>query len=328
MRRSCITVVLAALAVSLHAQNITLPNKEGSVKFAVVGDTGTGDSHQREVAKALADAHQKFPFTFALMAGDNMYGGDSPKDYVKKFEDPYKPLLESGVKFYAALGNHDNPNQRFYKPFNMNGERYYSFKAPNSSVRFFALDSNYMDDKQLQWLEKELIASGSDWKIAYFHHPLYSSGSTHGSADVLRMQIEPLFVKYGVTVVFTGHEHFYERIKPQKGITYFIGGSSAKVRKGDIIKTDLTAKGFDTGYTYTLIEIVGDELSFQVLTPTGQTIDSGTIRKIDVQTPDGKRPVTTAAQKEPTPKEQKEPASKDPREPAQKETAPKAPTSR
>ena len=109
------------------------------------------------MARALAGARAKFPFTFALMAGDNMYGGDSPKDYVKKFEDPYKPLLDGGVKFYAALGNHDDPNQRFYKPFNMNGERYYTFEAPNSSVRFFALDSNYMDDKQLQWLDKEQI---------------------------------------------------------------------------------------------------------------------------------------------------------------------------
>jgi hypothetical protein len=297
MRRLFVTSLLVAVAASLGAQNITLPMKDGSVKFAVIGDTGTGDKHQLEVAKALASAHTRFPFTFTLMAGDNMYGGDSPKDYVKKFESPYKPLLDGGVKFYAALGNHDDPNQRFYKPFNMNGERYYTFKAPNSSVRFFALDSNYMDDKQLQWLDKELAASGSDWKIAYFHHPLYSSGSTHGSADVLRMQIEPLFVKYGVTVVFTGHEHFYERIKPQKGITYFIGGSSAKLREGDIVKTNLTAKGFDTGYTYTLVEIVDDDLMFQVLTPAGQTIDSGTIHKIDVKTPEGSRPVTTQAQK-------------------------------
>jgi hypothetical protein len=298
MRRLLATFVLVGLTAALNAQTISLPMKDGSVKFAVIGDTGTGDKNQMAVAKALADARRRFPYNFALMAGDNMYGGDSAKDYVKKFESPYKPLLDGGVKFYAALGNHDDPNQRFYKPFNMNGERYYTFKAPNSSVRFFALDSNYMDDKQLQWLEKELAASGSDWKIAYFHHPLYSSGSTHGSADVLRQQIEPLFVKYGVTVVFTGHEHFYERIKPQKGITYFIGGSSAKLRAGDIIKTDLTAKGFDTGYTYTLVEIIGDDLMFQVLTPQGQTVDSGTIHKIDVKAPGGgTRPVTTTATK-------------------------------
>ncbi len=292
MRRLLITLLACGLAASLRAQDIMLPLKDGSVKFAVIGDTGTGDNHQYDVAKVLAASSAKFPFEFVLMAGDNMYGGDSARDYKKKFETPYKPLLDGGVKFYAALGNHDDPNQRFYKPFNMNAERYYTFKVPNSSVRFFALDSNYMDNKQLQWLEKELAASGSDWKIAFFHHPLYSSGATHGSADVLRTQIEPLFVKYGVAVVFTGHEHFYERIKPQRGITYFIGGSSAKLRTGDITRTNLTAKGFDTGYTFTLVEIVGDDLMFQTLSQRSLTVDSGTIRKTDVQTPDGPRPVT------------------------------------
>ena len=98
------------------------------------------------------------------MMGDNLYSGSGEKDYQKKFEEPYKPLLDAGVKFYAALGNHDNPNERFYKPFNMNGERFYTFK-PKTGVRIFALDSNYMDKPQLDWLEKELAASGSDWKI-------------------------------------------------------------------------------------------------------------------------------------------------------------------
>ena len=146
------------------------------------------------------------------------------------------------MKFYAALGNHDNPNERFYKRFNMNGERFYTFK-PKPGVRFFALDSNYMDPKQLEWLEKELAASGSDWKIVFFHHPIYSSGGAHGSDLQLREQLEPLFLKYGVDVVFAGHEHFYERIKPQKGIYYFISGGAAKLREGDVnTRSELTAK--------------------------------------------------------------------------------------
>ena len=83
------------------------------------------------------------------------------------------------------------PTSVYYKPFNMNGERYYSFKKDklgNPGVRFFALDSNYMTREQLEWLEKELAASGSDWKIAFFHHPLYSSGGRHGSEVDLRDQ--------------------------------------------------------------------------------------------------------------------------------------------
>jgi 3',5'-cyclic AMP phosphodiesterase CpdA len=81
-----------------------------------------------------------------------------------------------------------------------------------------------MDPEQLKWLEKELQNSGSAWKICYFHHPLYSSGAAHGSSTDLRALLEPLFVKYGVNVVFAGHEHFYERIKAQKGVYYFTSG--------------------------------------------------------------------------------------------------------
>ena len=173
--------------------------KPDSIKFAVIGDTGTGDQHQRDVAKQLAERRAQFPFEFVIMMGDNLYGSENPRDFARKFEEPYAPLLKAGVKFYAALGNHDDPNQRFYKPFNMNGERYYSFKPSlTGGVRFFALDSNYMDKRQLDWLEKELAASGSDWKICFFHHPPYSSGETHGSSVVIREQLEPLFLKHGV----------------------------------------------------------------------------------------------------------------------------------
>ncbi len=271
-------LVLAAPA--LVAQNLTLPMKNGSVKFAVIGDTGTGDKHQLAVAKQLATTRAKFPFDFVVMVGDNLYGGNSAKDYDRKFAIPYKPLIDGGVKFYAALGNHDDPSERFYKPFNMNGERYYSFK-PADGVRFFALDSNYMDEKQLKWLDDQLAASGSEWKIAFFHHPPYSSGETHGSDEALRTQLEPRFVKAGVNVVLTGHEHFYERIKPQKGIAYFITGSSAKLREGNInTRTDLTAKGFDSGYTFMLAEIVGDDMYYQALTDTGMTVDSGSVHRV------------------------------------------------
>lgn len=281
MRRLLVSILLLALSIPLGAQDVRLPMRDGSIKFAVIGDSGTGGSEQLAVAKQLALYHKKFPFEFAIMLGDNLYGGERPADYVRKFERPYKPLLDAGVMFYAALGNHDDPNQRLYKPFNMSGERYYSFKpALLGGVRFFALDSNYMDPTQLAWLDKELAASGSDWKIAFFHHPIYSSGQKHGSNLILREQIEPLFVKHGVNVVFTGHEHFYERLKPQKGIAYIIAGSSAKLRRGDNT-SELTIKGYDDGFTFMLVEIAGDDLSFQTISHMGTAVDYGVIRKGD-----------------------------------------------
>jgi 3',5'-cyclic AMP phosphodiesterase CpdA len=260
---------------SAAAAQVTAPQEKDSVRFAVIGDTGTGTSSQYQVGERLTAARQMFPFEFVIMLGDNIYGSERPQDFVNKFEKPYKVLLDAKVPFYAALGNHDDPTQRYYKPFNMNGERYYTFTKGNA--RFFVLDSNYMDQAQLKWLETELSKANDRWKIAYFHHPLYSSGERHGSEVDLRTQVEPLFIKHGVDVVFAGHEHFYERIKPQNGIYYFIEGGSAKLRKGDIRTGPLTAAGFDTDFSFMLAELGKDAMQFQVLSRNGKPIDSGAL---------------------------------------------------
>jgi 3',5'-cyclic AMP phosphodiesterase CpdA len=258
------------------AQDLFLPNKKDSLHFAVIGDSGTGDRNEYEIARQMVAFRAKFPFAMVLMLGDNLYGGESPQDFKAKFEEPYKDLLAAGVKFYATLGNHDDPKQRFYKPFNMNGQRYYTFKA-NDRVRFFVLDSNYMDPEQLNWLAKELKGSDSPWKICFFHHPLYSSGKQHGSDVDLRRFLEPLFLENGVKVVLAGHEHFYERLKPQKGIYYFISGGSAKLRRDNIGRTNLTAKGFDQDNHFMLMEIDGDTLHYQTISRPGATIDTGIV---------------------------------------------------
>jgi predicted phosphodiesterase len=271
----------AARPVATAAPGETLPPvAQDSVRFGVMGDTGTGERAQYETAEMMARSRSVFPFEFVIMVGDNMYGSERPQDFARKFEVPYKLLIDAKVAFYAALGNHDDPNQRFYKPFNMNGERYYTFKK--QSVRFFALDSNYMDRDQLAWLNRELEASGSDWKIAFFHHPLYSSGGTHGSEVDLRQQVEPLFLRHGLSVVFAGHEHFYERTKPQRGIQHFTSGGGAKLREGDIKRTTLTAVGYDSDRSYMLVEVAGDVMTFQTLNRLGKRIDGGTVAKVNV----------------------------------------------
>src|SRR5207245_1670180 len=111
----------------------------------------------------------------------------------------------------------------------------------------------------------------------YFHHPLYSSGRTHGSSLDLRAKLEPLFQHYGVNVVFAGHDHIYERIKPQQGIYYFVSGSGGSLRKGDLRRADFTETGYDQDFTFMLVEIEGDNLHFESVTRTGVVVDSGVL---------------------------------------------------
>jgi 3',5'-cyclic AMP phosphodiesterase CpdA len=279
-RRLLILAVLAALCAPLQpAGQWKFPVRPGSVRFAVIGDMGTGKKGQYQTAQEMAQMRQSFPFDFVITLGDNIYGGNTPRDFEKKFALPYKALLDAGVTFYAALGNHDGPAERSYKFFNMNGANYYAFTK--GDVRFLALDSNYMDPKQLEWIRSQLQdASTSDWKICYFHHPLYSSARKHGPATDLRLLLAPLFVRYGVNVVFSGHEHVYERVQPQDGIYYFIEGASGQLRYGNLEPNSrIMAKGFDTDNSFMLVEAAGDVMYFETMSRTGEIVDSGTMER-------------------------------------------------
>ena len=257
---------------------VQLPNREGSFKFGVLGDFGTGSRDQFEMGAQMAALQSRFTFETVVLTGDNIYGSERPQDFANKFERPYKALLERGVKFHASLGNHDSREQRYYRLFNMGGKLYYTFN-PAAEVRFFAFESTYPEPEQIKWLDEELGKSTSKWKIVFFHHPLYSSGGRHGSDLRLRAVLEPMFVRHNVSVVLTGHDHFYERTKPQKGITYFVIGAGGKLREGNIERSGITAKGFDADLTFMAAEIVEDQMYFNVVSRTGTLIDSGVITR-------------------------------------------------
>ena len=281
MNRKRATRLLATLVLavstwwSVTAQEVALPSAPNSVKFAAIGDAGSGNQPQYDIANQMLRFHAKFPFDRVIMLGDNIYGGQGAPDLVKKFSLPYKGLLDAGVKFYASLGNHDSPVNVQYPLWNMNGQHYYTYTTKN--VRFFALDSNQVDQKELAWLEHALKTSQEEWKICYFHHPLYSDGGTHGSSVDVRVLFEPLFVTYGVNVVFSGHDHIYERLTPQKGIYYFVEGAAGELHKGDTKRSAMTAKAFDQDQSFLLVEIDGNQLAFQAITRAGVTVDSGTM---------------------------------------------------
>jgi hypothetical protein len=281
----------SALAPSAYANNTlrtgivdfppaTPPKQADAVRFIVLGDSGKGNTEQYELGRTMAAHHWDRFFDMALMLGDNIYPSGDPDDMVKKFERPYAELLKRGVSFRAALGNHDVKKGRHaqinYPNFNMGGHAYYTFTRGEGLVEFFALDSTRFDLLQRRWLEHALKASQAKWKIAFFHHPLYSSADKHGSHTELRADLEPILVRSGVDVVFSGHDHTYERVKPQQGVQYFVSGAAASPRRGDLERdSPFIAFGNDETSSFMSIEITPERFSFKAIDVGGRAIDAG-----------------------------------------------------
>ncbi len=296
----CALCLLAAIACSTSNQHTyqgpqvvagdyepPIALRPASLKFAVIGDSGQWSSAQRETAAQLSAQRENMRFDLVLMLGDNNYGDGSPESYRVRFEEPYRALLDAGVTFYAARGNHDAGPQWEYPLFNMGGQRYYTFQRKagplpplvGDRVQFFALDSVTLDDDQLSWFDRQLSESKAEWKIVFFHHPLYSSGRYELSSAARRATLEGVLIEHQVDAVFAGHEHLYERMSPQSGVMYFVVGASGAVRVGDLRPSSYQAAGYDRDLSFLLVEILGDTMYFRAVNRVGQTIDRGKIVK-------------------------------------------------
>lgn len=276
-----IATITAGAAVLPRAVFGATPAKD-KIKFIAIGDFGTGDDNQAEIAAQMLRDHKTSPLDFVIAVGDNIYPDGGGRHFEKKFERPYGGLIRDGVKFHAVLGNHDvrdgRRDQCQYPLFNMNGECYYTVKQGDGLAEFFMIDSTAFDMTQAGWLESVLKESAAKWKIAVFHHPIYSSAEAHGSDLGLRRRIEPLLTRYGVNVVLSGHDHTYERVKPQQGVQYFVTGAGGKVRPGDVnIRSPFRAMSYDRDNHYLQMVIEDQQIGFQTITRSGAVIDRGAI---------------------------------------------------
>jgi hypothetical protein len=283
-RRQVIASLATLTAGALIKPASVLGSPSNKTRFAVIGDFGTGGSDEFAVANLMYETHKSLALDFVLTAGDNIYPNGAGRHFQKNFEEPFEALLNEKVKFYASLGNHDVEAGRLdqirYPLFNMNGSNYYSISRGNGLVDFFMLDSTNVDATQVTWLENSLRTSKALWKVAAFHHPLYSSSDKHGSDLKLRAKIEPIFIDHGVQVVFSGHDHNYERTKPQNGIQYFVTGAGGKTRRGMVDKkSPIRAASFDEDNSFMVIELDETEMSFKAISEKGEAVDSGIIRQ-------------------------------------------------
>ena len=276
-----IATITAGAAVLPRAVFGATPAKD-KIKFIAIGDFGTGDDNQTGIAALMLRDHKTSPLDLVIAVGDNIYPDGGGRHFVKKFERPYAGLIREGVKFHAVLGNHDvkdgRRDQCQYPLFHMNGQCYYTVKKGDGLAEFFMIDSTAFGMEQAGWLEGVLKESAAKWKIAVFHHPIYSSAGEHGSNLGLRSMIEPLLTRYGVNVVLSGHDHTYERVKPQQGVQYFVTGAGGKVRPGDVdLRSPFREMSFDRDNHYLQMVIEDQQISFQAINRSGAVVDRGAI---------------------------------------------------
>jgi tartrate-resistant acid phosphatase type 5 len=250
-----------------HAQKLT---------FFVLGDFGTGKQPQYEIARAMWEEFQRRadsdnPVRFLITVGDNVYGdvrglafgfghtGSSDADWEAKFFQPYGPLL-GRIPFFPALGNHDGNETERHRDLNAildnfayprdKPARYYDFTY-GGLAEFFALDSttntesgrarpDYLEGSaQFHWMQSEFAKPHPPWMIPYFHHPMFNAGPEHPpSLEQLRHWFS-LFVRAGVKVVFSGHEHNFQASAVSDatgGIRFFISGAGGELHRGDVRK--------------------------------------------------------------------------------------------
>lgn len=282
-RQALFSLATISAGALIKPSSIFCSPVDDRIRFAVIGDWGTGDHDQIGVAGQMLASHQRTPFDFVISAGDNIYPNGSGRYFGKSFEQPFAGLLKDRIKFYTVLGNHDvdegRQDQCQYPLFNMGGQNYYKIERGNGLAEFFMLDSNDFGATQFNWLESSLRDSKAKWKIAVFHHPIYSSGR-HGSAVGLRKRLEPLFTRYHVNLAFSGHDHIYERTKPQQGIQYFVSGAGGKVRRGDVDRgSGITAASFDDDNHFMVIEIGDNQVTFEAVSETGVVVDNGLVKQ-------------------------------------------------
>lgn len=317
-RRTLLKLPLAGAAAPLlfeqgieAAKRDRVPAKKlpGSLRFCVMGDSGSGDEPQLRVAEQMKRWHDQADWQHVVMLGDNVYENGEPEYFDSKYVDIYRPLFDKGLQFHGTLGNHDvrhrdGRDMVAEEAFGfIDGQDEYEFAAgPETKdgkqlARFLCLNSN-------RWIEA--IESGSKaevgrlvdrlrerlresdkygWNMLYLHHPMHSHVKRfffgvekgHGSNDSLQEILEPE-LRETIDIVFAGHDHFYQQVKPVHGVHHFVAGGAGKLRKGSDSKDKRVAFGADA-YHFMDLNLSETDLTFQTINDEGEKIHSGQIRK-------------------------------------------------
>ncbi|HEX2258178.1 MAG TPA: metallophosphoesterase [Actinomycetota bacterium] len=240
--------------------------------FAVKGDWGAGTPEQAAITQQMCRSRQTTPFDVVVTTGDNFYRPDSLATQTNYYGPEACLISHPGHTWRAAWGNHDVAGDSTFRV--LGAERYYRWSA--GLLDFFVLDSNRAADPvQAEWLARQLEESRAAVKVAVFHHSPYTAGLHENNQDVRRLWV-PLFERFGVRLVLTGHNHGYEH-SVVNGIHYVVtGGGGATIYPCVGAETWLL-KCLAVNH-FLLVDAVGARLTVTALDSSGGVIDAFVIR--------------------------------------------------
>ncbi len=251
-------------------------------RFVVYGDSRDDSDVHRKIARNILKAEPDI----ILHVGDMVNNGKRDYQWESQFFEPLRDVINH-IPIFPALGNHEANARNYFDLFSLpNNESWYSFNYSN--CHFIVLDTNKEYGKgsnQYKWLKSDLAKANTKWKFVFFHHPPYGSGTRHGSTLKVRNVLTPLFRKYGVDLVFSGHNHIYERTYPidsafesgSNPVTYIItGGAGAELHK---FNPKIWATSVEGTYNFCVVSMDVEKLNFKAMDEYGREIDKFSITK-------------------------------------------------
>lgn len=252
----------------------TAPDQAEPFRFAVIGDTRTG----HPLHKQLITHMKKHDPALILNSGDLVGDGRQQPDW-DMFWDITTPIARS-VPYYPCLGNHEKNSDLYFQYFSLpqtgDGEKQYTFSYAGAWYIVLDTNSGYATfPQQKKWLTKALqIGQKYDFIFVLFHNPVYSSSDRDPNTN-LQAVLTPLFEKYGVSAVFNGHDHFYER-SMKNGIPYIIsGGGGAPLYDPDHVTPESVVRAKTNQFM--IVEINGKKAVLKTFDINNKVIDELTV---------------------------------------------------
>ena len=274
-RRQIASFVTHVRGSPTTTQPFALPSEPPLVRIAVAGDVGYAGSRLRQTAAAMDAVAEGDPYDALVLLGDNVYPAGDPDQLDRTVLEPFGPVLGDGARLLAILGNHDVMDGHGEEQLERLGQTGRWEAVDLGSVLFVGLDSNDASNPaQLAWLEATLAASDDRWRVVALHHPPYSAGY-QGSNLRARRTFGPIFERYGVQLVLSGHDHDYQRSKVIGGVTYLVTGGAADTRRTG--KEAFTAFS-GSWHHFVDLAVYDDRILVQAVNQDGRSFDKASIR--------------------------------------------------